>query len=199
MENKILLDNGKVQITTTQEVNRYQGYYCYSQSLIDMTTEDIKEQNKIWMTKHSREGFNCLDTNENWEPEHDSVAEDIESFQKYLDETYGKDKYEAYAVGAYIHSAVSFQISKGPDTRCPWDSGTVGFIGINKECNYDVDYLASTLSDCWNGYLAELQIYDIYNEDVVDSILNNEPFKVVEEWKAKMKEQYGVTDYQQQD
>lgn len=195
---KKLLDNGMIEETTVKEIPRYEGICNYSQAECEMIAEDFKEINKVWTIKHNREGFDSLDTGEDWEPEGNSVCEDIESFQKYLDETYGKDKYEAYALGAYIHSAVSFAFNKGEDNRCRWDSGTCGFVGINKELNVDLNQYASQLSDAWNGYVYVLEIWDNLNDEVVDEILSTESCKAISEWKDKMKEQYGVTEYKEQ-
>ena len=195
---KKLLDNGMVEETIAKEIPRYEGICNYSQAECEMIAEDFKEINKVWTMKHNREGFDSLDTKEDWEPEGNSVCEDIESFQKYLDETYGKDKYEAYALGAYIHSTVSFAFNKGEDNRCRWDSGTCGFVGISKELNVDLNQYASQLSDAWNGYVYVLEIWDNLNDEVVDEILSTESCKVISEWKDKMKEQYGVTEYKEQ-
>lgn len=195
---KKLLDNGMVEETIVKEIPRYEGICNYSQAECEMIAEDFKETNKVWTMKHNREGFDSLDTGEDWEPEGNSVCEDIESFQKYLDETYGEGKYEAYALGAYIHSAVSFAFNKGEDNRCRWDSGTCGFVGINKELNVDLNQYASQLSDAWNGWVYVLEIWDNLNDEVVDEILSIESCKVISEWKDKMKEQYGVTEYKEQ-
>ncbi len=195
---KKLLDNGMVEETIVKEIPRYEGICNYSQAECEMIAEDFKNLNKVWTMKHNREGFDSLDTKEDWEPEGNSVCEDIESFQKYLDETYGKDKYEAYALGAYIHGAVSFAFNKGEDNRCRWDSGTCGFVGINKELNVDLNQYASQLSYAWNGYVYILEIWDNLNDEVVDEILSTESCKAINEWKDKMKEQYGVTEYKEQ-
>lgn len=195
---KKLLDNGMVEETIVKEIPRYEGICNYSQAECEMIAEDFKNLNKVWTIKHNREGFDSLDTKEDWEPEGNSVCEDIESFQKYLDETYGEGKYEAYALGAYIHSAVSFAFNKGEDNRCRWDSGTCGFVGINKELNVDLNQYASQLSDAWNGWVYVLEIWDNLNDEVVDEILSTESCKAISEWKDKMKEQYGVTEYKEQ-
>lgn len=129
---KKLLDNGKVEVIETTERDRYVGYCEYDEAETDLVIEDFKENNKVWIGKN-REGFEKLATDESWEPESKSVESDIDLFQKYLDETYGKDKYEAYALGAYVHGMVSFAFNKSDDTRCRWDSGTCGFVGISKE------------------------------------------------------------------
>ena len=195
---KKLLDNGMVEETIVKEIPRYEGICNYSQAECEMIAEDFKNLNKVWTIKHNREGFDSLDTKEDWEPEGNSVCEDIESFQKYLDETYGEGKYEAYALGAYIHGTVSFAFNKGEDNRCRWDSGTCGFVGINKELNVDLNQYASQLSDAWNGYVYVLEIWDNLNDEVVDEILSTESCKAISEWKDKMKEQYGVTEYKEQ-
>lgn len=194
---KKLLENNKVEITTVTQVDRYEGREYYSQEQCEMIIEDFTNMNKAWITKHSREGFDALDTGESWEPECNSVCENIESFQKYLDETYGKDKYEAYALGAYVHSAVSFAFNKGEDNRCRWDSGTCGFVGINKEMydGVDLNSLASQLSDAWNGWVSVLEIWDNYEDDVVSDILSTDTAYNIQAWKQEMKEKYGVVEF----
>lgn len=197
--NKKLLDNGQVEITTVETINRYSGRAYYSQCACECIVDNFTDTNKIWTTKHSREGFEHLDTKEEWEPEGESVAADIESFQKYLDETYGKDKYEAYALGAYVHSNVSFAFNKGEDRRCPWDSGTAGFVGISKEMydGVDLNSVASELSDAWNGYISILEVWDNYEDDVIDEICSTESVSEINKWKEMVKEQYGVTEFKE--
>lgn len=197
---KKLLDNGMVEETTVKEIPRYEGICNYSQAECELIVEDFKNMNKIWTMKHSREGFDSLDTGEDWEPEAGKVVEGMESFQKYLDDTYGKDKYEAYALGAYVHSGVSFAFNKGEDTRCRWDSGTAGFVGINKKMYMGVDLndLASQLSDAWNGAISVLEVWDNYEDDVADEILSTEPISTINDWKERMKTTYGVTEYKQE-
>lgn len=194
---KKLLENNKVEITTVTQVDRYVGREYYSQAECELIVEDFKNINKVWTTKHSREGFESLATDEDWEPKGNSVCEDIESFQKYLDETYGKDKYEAYALGAYVHSAVSFAFNKGDDNRCRWDSGTCGFVGINKEMydGVDLSSLASQLSDAWNGWVSVLEVWDNYEDDVVSDILSTDTEYNIQTWKQEMKEKYGVVEF----
>lgn len=192
-EERKLLENGNVQQIIIKELPRYEGYETYSQAECDFIAEDFKENCKIWTTKHSREGFDMLDTKENWEPDGNSLQEDLESFQKYLDEEYGKEKYEAYTIGAYIHSAVSFSFLKGLDTRCRWDSGNIGFIGIPVE--YKNDFKAQTLSDAWNGYISVLEIVDNLTGEVVDEIYSTEDWNTIQKWKENVKQKYGVTDF----
>lgn len=196
---KTLLENGNVQVTTVKEIPRYEGFWQYDQTTCECVSEAFVEQNKVWITSHEREGFKSVfDTSEDWEPECNSVEDDIESFQKYLDETYGEGKYEAYALGAYIHSAVSFAFNKGDDNRCRWDSGTVGFVGLNKECNYNPSVLASQLSDAWNGWITRTFVYDNLEGEIVDEISSLDTDEDIKQWKEKMKEQYGIENYKEQ-
>ena len=193
---KKLLDNGMVEETITKTMPRYVGFEKFAEWACEDITNDFTSNNKIWITPREREGFKGVyDTKENWEPEYKSVEKDIESFQKYLDETYGKDKYEAYALGAYIHGNVSFAFNKGDDHRCRWDSGTYGFVGINKERNYNLNNLASSISDAWNGWVEEVGVYDNYNEEIVDSIYSTESVKNINKFKDRMKKEYGVEEY----
>lgn len=196
-ETRKLLDDGRVEITKTTEVERYVGFCGYDECECEFVRDDFKEQHKVWIG-HNREGFEVLATGENWEPEFGNVEKDIESFQKYLDKTYGKDKYEAYALGAYIHSLVSFNFNKSEDTRCKWDSGTCGFVGINKEIDIDLGKYASDLSDAWNGSIERLVVYDNLNCNELDEITSLSSQKEINEWKEQMKEKYGITEYKQQ-
>ena len=183
-------------VKTVKEIYepRYEGFWEYDETECEWVKDDFKEINKVWC-KNSREGFEVLNTGEKWMPDGESIEKDIESFQKYLDDTYGKDKYEAYALGAQIHSAVSFAFNKGEDTRCRWDSGTVGFVGINKELNVDLSFYAGKLSDAWNGCVERLWVYDNYEDEEVDEITSLLDYKAIQEWKAKMEEQYGVKEF----
>ena len=187
-------------VKTVKEIYepRYEGICNYSQCECELIAEDFKNMNKVWITKHNREGFDSLDTGEDWQPEGVSVCADVESFQKYLDETYGKGKYEAYALGVYVHSAVSFAFNKGEDNRCRWDSGTCGFVGITKQLNIDLNEYASRLSDAWNGYVHIFQVWDNLEDEVVDEIVSIESTKSINEWKDKMKEKYGIEKYEEQ-
>lgn len=185
-QTKRLLENGNVEVTTVNEIQRYEGRAFYDEALSDMVIDDFTSNCKIW-AKDTREGFGRLNTRENWEPECESLEQDLESFQKYLDETYGKDKYEAYALGAYIHSSVSFAFNKGEDTRCRWDSGTVGFIGIPKEGNWE----AHNLTEAWNNSIITYQVWDNLNDDEVDST-DDLDWDTCREWKDQTNKEYGI-------
>ena len=193
MENK-LLPNGNVEQIITKELPRYEGYETYVKEECDMVIEDFKTDCKIWTTKHSREGFEILDTKEEWEPEGESLSEDLDSYQKYLDDTYGVGKYEAYTIGAYIHGAVSFAFGKSEDTRCHWDSGTIGFIGIPVDWK-ELGKQAQILSDAWNGWISLLEVIDNLTEECVDEIFSTEDWNTIQKWKENVKEKFGVTEF----
>ena len=196
-EDRTLLENGNVEQTIKRELPRYEGFERYDQIECEYIVEDLKANCKIWTTKHSREGFELLDTKEEWEPEEETLQEDLDSFQKYLNDTYGVGKYEAWTIGAYIHSSVSFAFGKSEDRRCQWDSGTIGFIGINKD-NYScsINKLASLLSDAWNGWITRLEVIDnLTGEEATDSCWSHEDKEYVDKWKEYVKNRFGVTEF----
>ena len=202
---KKLLENNKVEITTVAQVDRYQGFSEYSQIECEMIVEDIISQNKIWTMKHSRRGYDVLDTKEDWEPEGNSVEKDIESFQQYLDDTYGKGEYKAYALGVYDHSMISFSFNTGEDNRCKWDSGTCGFIGLSKyiidyftKDNRSINQYANMLSDAWNGNVERYYVIDNLTDEEVDCILSTESCEDIIKWKKHVEETYGVKEFEAQ-
>ena len=164
---RTLNDEGNVNVVTVATVPHYEGHIYASQGGCTMLVDSIKENCDIWCAR-SREGFEVLNTINDWEPEGESLQKDIESFQQYLDEKYGKDNLVAYALGAYIHSMVSFSISKSEDNRCRWDSGTCGFIGIPNNMVDQTRQIAENLSNGWNGEVYEYQIWDNLKNDMVD-------------------------------
>lgn len=165
---RTLNDEGNVNVVTVATMPRYEGHIYASQGGCAMLVDSIKENCDIWCAR-SREGFEVLNTINDWEPEGESLQKDIESFQQYLDEKYGKDNLVAYALGAYIHSLVSFSISKSEDNRCRWDSGTCGFIGIPNNMVDQTRQIAEDLSNGWNGEVYEYQVWDNLKNDMVDS------------------------------
>lgn len=194
-ETRTILDNGMVQITRTSEVKRYVGKLSYDEFAGDYVRESIKENCKVCILAGERYGFDSLDTGESFEPERESVKQDIALYQDYLDSTYGKGKYKSYAIGAYIHSGVSFAFNTDEDRRCQWDSGTIGFIGIPTDQNINVNEYASNLNDAWNGMVELYQIWDNLDGEMVDEINSLETMESIAKWKNEMKEKYGVDGY----
>ena len=187
------LENDKV-IKTVKEVyeDRYQGFRSYDEVQCQMIVDDWKENHKIWVTQKSRE-LSGLNTDEDWQPEGESVEKDLESYQKYLDKTYGKDKYEAYALGAYIHGSISLALNKHDDTRCRWDSGTVGFVGIDKEIQSTyTGNMIGDLNDAINGTIERYWVYDNYEDDTIDEAYSIEGREYLEKWATEVKDKYGL-------
>jgi hypothetical protein len=189
-ETRTLLDNNMVKVIVEQDIPRYRAQAHYA-SFCDSVVQDFKDNCKIWAFR-SREGFDHLNTGEDWEPSRESVVKDIELFQQYLDKTYGTGKYEAYALGAYIHSDVSFAFNKGEDTRCRWDSGTCGFIGVPKEGWYnDLNKAASDLSDAWNGYIISYSVFDEYTHECID--FNDSLSDDIKDWMKQTEQEYNIS------
>lgn len=161
-------DEGNINVVTVTTVPHYEGRIFVSQGGCEALIDNIKDQCDIWCAR-SREGFEVLNTINDWEPEEGDIKKDIEAFQKYLDEKYGKNNMIAFALGAYVHSMVSFSISKSEDNRCRWDSGTCGFIGIPNNMVEHKNQLAEDLSNGWNGNVCEYQVWDNLKNDLVDS------------------------------
>ena len=147
----------------------------------EMAIEDIEYCCKLWVK--SRDYSNLT----NVEGDFDDLAE----FQSAIGE-----EYEAFVLGAYIHSGTSFSISKTGDHRCRFDSGTLGFIGLKKNVDdfYNAEHpekVADALTAAWNGEYQGYEIYDNLTDDYVDSICDYD-YKNLEEWKEEAREKYGV-------
>ena len=152
----------------------------------EMAIEDIQNHCKIWVKSRN---YSNLTNVEDEVFEGKTLEEDREIFQKKLDEEFGKDVYEAFVLGAYIHSGTSFSISKTGDHRCRFDSGNLGFIGVPKGTN--LAKIAEELTAAWNGEYEGYEIYDNLTDDYVDSICDYD-YKNIKEWKESAKLKYGV-------
>ena len=150
----------------------------------EMAIEDIKYCCKLWVKSRN---YSNLTNVELYEDE-DEVF-DLAGYQKFLDNEFGKGEYEAFVLGAYIHSGTSFSISKTGDHRCRFDSGTLGFIGVPKDMN--PDKIAEELTAAWNGEYEGYEIYDNLTDDYVDSICDYD-YKNLKEWKEEVRKKYGV-------
>ena len=140
----------------------------------EMAIEDIKDCCKLWVKSCNYSNLT------NVEGDFDDLAE----FQSAIGE-----EYEAFVLGAYIHSGTSFSISKTGDHRCRFDSGNLGFIGVPKGTN--LDKIAEELTAAWNGEYKGYEIYDNLTDDYVDSICDYD-YDSLEEWKEEAREKYGV-------
>ena len=152
----------------------------------EMAIEEIEYCCKIWVK--SRDYSNLTNV--------EGDFDDLASYQKFLDREFGKGEYEAFVLGAYIHSGTSFSISKTGDHRCRFDSGTLGFIGLKKDVNvcYNAEHpekVADALTAAWNGEYQGYEIYDNLLDDYVDSICDYD-YNSLEEWKKSAKLKYDV-------
>lgn len=145
----------------------------------EMTVEEIKDCCKLWIKSCNYSNLTSVEGD----------FDDLAGYQKFLDREFGEGKYEAFVLGAYIHSGTSFSISKTGDHRCRFDSGTLGFIGVPKGMN--PDKIAEELTAAWNGEYQGYEIYDNLTDDYVDSICDYD-YKNLKEWKEEAREKYGV-------
>lgn len=187
-EERKLLDNGMVEITTISEVPRYEG------RIYSMPSNFYEEEVKLFIERFPITTFyrdyKTLNSFEFGNDEDDETYS-LSDYQKALDKHFGKGKYEAYILGAYIHGGTSFSISKFGDNRCKWDSSNLGFIGIPVDTNekIDVNKVAQELTDLYEGNYYEFCIYDNYTEEIIDSIVSSE---VSDQEVIKMKNEYKI-------
>ena len=154
-----------------------------------MTIEDIQNHCKIWVKARNYSNLTNVELDEDEVFEWKSLAGDLAGYQKFLDNKFGEGKYEAFVLGAYIHSGTSFSISKTGDHRCRFDSGTLGFIGVPKGTN--LAKIAEELTAAWNGEYEGYEIYDNLTDDYVDSICDYD-YNSLEEWKKSAKLKYDI-------
>ena len=166
-----LLENGMVEIVTTEVVSRYKPkIYGLDSGFYNNLCSDFKENYP--MTLFYRD-YNNLTSFEFGDVDNDDTYS-LEDYQKALDAAFGKGKYEAYILGAYIHSGTSFSISKTGDNRCKWDSSNLGFIGIPVEQKSNVNEIANELTNIWEGGYLEYVVYDNLENDIIDSVVTAE-------------------------
>lgn len=140
----------------------------------EMAIEEIEYCCKIWVKSRDYSNLTNVEGDFN----------DLAGFQSEIG-----DEYEAFVLGAYIHSRTSFSISKTGDHRCKFDSGTLGFIGVPKGMN--PDEIAKELTAAWNGEYQGYEIYDNLTDDYVDSICDYD-YKNIEEWKEEARSKYNI-------
>ena len=155
----------------------------------EIAIQDIQNHCKIWVKSRNYSNLTNVELDDDEVFEGKSLAGDLASYQKFLDREFGKGKYEAFALGAYIHSGTSFSISKTGDHRCRFDSGTLGFIGVPKGTN--LAKIAEELTAAWEGEYEGYEIYDNLTDDYVDSICDYD-YENLKKWKEEAREKYGV-------
>ena len=141
----------------------------------EMAIEDIEYCCKIWVKSRNYSNLTNVELDD---------FDDLAGFQSAIGE-----EYEAFILGAYIHSGTSFSISKTGDHRCRFDSGTLGFIGVPKGTN--LAKIAEELTAAWNGEYEGYEIYDNLTDDYIDSICDYD-YNSLKKWKEEAREKYGV-------
>ena len=178
-----------VHVTEEYDLPRYEvrvRYDCSDEC--EMAIEDIKDCCKLWVGSYNYSNLTNVELDEDEVFEGKSLAGDLAGYQKFLDREFGEE-YEAFVLGAYIHSGTSLSISKTGDHRCRFDSGTLGFIGVPKGTN--LAKIAEELTAAWNGEYQGYEIYDNLLDDYVDSICDYD-YNSLEEWKKSAKLKYDV-------
>jgi len=194
MERTLLGD--KVKVVESYELDRYTPRIVGNcQAECEMVVSEIKECCKIYVPKGD---YKCLTNFEiNYEDLNGaSLEEDRQIFQKKLDEAFGKDEYEAFVLGAYIHSGTSFSVNKEGNHVCRFDSSQLGFIGLKKNTEdcysaEHADKVAEDLTAAWEGEFMEYQVIDNLTDDVETAMVTAD-YHDATEWCDKAKEKYGV-------
>ena len=195
-----------IRVTESYEIPRYSGkiygdcdWYC------EDIVSGLKNDCKIWTRKGKDFGSLC----NIWESDYElydfltgNLEQDLEIFQKKLDRKFGKGKFEAFVLGAYIHSGTSFSINKVGNRVCRWDSSQLGFIGIPKNGDGDYGYkaedasvIADELTDAWEGGFLNYQVVDEFTGDAVDENIFGTAsgcLREENEWKEKTEQKYGI-------
>ena len=192
----------KVKVVEMYEVDRYEPRICNCQEECETTIEEIKECCKIYVPKGDYRNLTTFEINYD-DLTGQTLQEDLEIFQKKLDEEFGKDAYEAFVLGAYIHSGTAFSVNKTGNHVCRFDSSQLGFIGLRKGIDdyYSAehpDHVANMLTAAWEGQFNEYFVYDnltqdmTYDDQAEPENLVTADYKEARAFCNKMKEKYGV-------
>lgn len=176
---------GKVEIITKRVIDRYTPRI---DGRCEEIVNEIKRECKIYVPRGEYSSL-C-----NFNMDYDLLTGDLETFQKELDSQFGSHKYEAFVLGAYIHSGTAFSVNKCGNRVCRFDSSQLGFIGLPVDSNNGEFYYTADKSDnvtnAWNGFYNEYQIYDELNGDIVDSCVSAE---TPSEWIESAEKTYNVS------
>lgn len=197
MKTKTLKNENIVHVVEEYDIPRYEVRVkddCTDEC--EMAVDNIEYDCKLYVKAQNYSNLTNVELYEDEVFEGKSLAGDLAGYQKFLDREFGKGEYEAFVLGAYIHSGTSFSISKTGDHRCRFDSGTLGFIGLKKNVDacYSAEHpeiVADVLTAAWNGEYKGYEIYDNLLDDYVDSICDYD-YKNLEKWKEEARKKYGV-------
>lgn len=185
-----------IRVSETYEIKRYEPHAYYSQEECETTVDEIKDCCKIYVPRGDYSNLTTFEINYD-DLNGKTLADDLAIFQNKLDEEFGKDEYEAFVLGAYIHSGTSFSVNKTGNHVCQWDSSQLGFIGLKKNVEdcYSAEHpdkVAEMLTAAWNGEFVEYVVYDNYNDEVVNSIITSD-YKELNKWFDDVKTKYNVS------
>ena len=185
-----------IRVSETYEIKRYEPHAYYSQSECDMTVDEIKDCCKIYVPRGDYSNLTTFEINYD-DLNGETLADDLAIFQNKLDEEFGKDEYEAFVLGAYIHSGTAFSVNKTGNHVCRFDSSQLGFIGLKKNVEdiYSAEHpdkVAEMLTAAWNGEFVEYIVYDNYNDEVVNSIITSD-YNELNKWFNDVKTKYNVS------
>lgn len=196
-----LLDEKTIHVVEQYDSPRYRGYaFGNCQLECEQVVNEIKEDCQIWVKPTG--DFSSLIT---FNIDSDrltgkTLTEDLEIYQKLLDEEFGKDKYEAFVLGAYIHSGVSFSINKCGNQVCRFDSSQLGFIGLPKNeadarCTSNLasnaEKIAESLTAAWNGEFVEYGVIDELSSDTIECLVTAD-YDEARAFRNKILEKYGI-------
>lgn len=186
----------KVKVVESYELERYTPRIIGScQSSCEMVMDDIKESCKIYVPRGEYKWLSNFEMNYD-DLTGNTLEEDRQIFQNKLDEAFGKDEYEAFVLGAYIHSGTAFSVNKEGNHVCRFDSSQLGFIGLKKNTEdcYSAEHpdkVANDLNAAWNGEFNEYQVIDNLTDDIEDSIITAD-YDEARKWCDKAKEKYNI-------
>ena len=199
-----VLDGNIVKVTETYDEPRYMPrIWGNCEWECENTINEIKECCKIYVPKGDYKNLTTFEIDYD-ELTGKTLEEDREIFQKLLDKEFGEGEYEAFVLGAYIHSGTAFSVNKTGNHVCQWDSSQLGCIGLKKnvEDMYSAEHpdkVADMLTAAWEGEFNEYQVIDnLTDECALDdngdyvSIVTAD-YKEAQEWCKKVGEKYGIS------
>lgn len=181
-----LINDFEVEITKVEVLPRYYGRKMVMDNyLYDEYTEDLISDWYTYLPCNDREGI-CKSLRHNEVEFADDEDITLDNFAKKV-----PNDYECYILGAYIHSGVSFSLTKCGDNRCRFDSSNFGFVAFPK--GRDVNAIVKELDALWNGCYEEWAVIDRTTDDIVWSeIINTDDYKYGQEIENTLKEKYKV-------
>jgi len=186
-----------VKVTETYDLPRYIPQIINDSFECEETVREIMECCKIYTSKVGDYAIlNNVDLDPNEIFTGKTLEEDRKNFQKYLNKEFGKNKYEAFVLGAYIHSGTSFSVNKVGNHVCRWDSSQLGFIGLQKGIedvysNKNPDKVAKALTAAWEGEFNRYEVIDTLNDETVEELTTCD-YNEANKFSNEMKEKYNV-------